>query len=157
MGSSAGLQVEPQGFDEADLVASLRGRQDAQSGRLFAPDGAYAHRPRAPDDLVRSRLGGHRLFGSDLAIEVDGRAVGTEMEALGARGTYLDEGARQEVLAVMLLTMILPARGIDDPRNPIVAEGRAEDVQRSPSCSTTATTGTPESEPVSQGWPPLSA
>ena len=129
VGAAAGLAVEADRLDDANVGRHTLGRLEPLGARLLDRQRDDLHRPGLPDDLVGAQLCGAGLLGCHRASEVDRGHLGAEVEGdrLGARD--LDEGLRQQVLAVVLLGVVVPALRIDPAVDALRGERTLEDVQ----------------------------
>ncbi len=109
--------MTPSGGSQALGARLLRGqRQDMNGARL-------------PDDLVRAALGRARLLTRHEAVEVDRRQLAAEVEGDRLRVRRLDEGLRQQVLAVVLLDVVAAPVGVDVAFDAFGRQRPVEDVQ----------------------------
>src|SRR5207249_6102682 len=152
MRAAARLQVEALRLDEpyplaglverarrAVLRAVVGGRRAVEAPGLThqerlglrARDLPHRHGTRLPDDLVRPRLRHAHLLLGDEAVEVDRHLLGSEVEAQRPRRRHLHERAREEVLAVVLLHVIEPARAVHAAVDAVAIAGNraVEDVE----------------------------
>jgi len=128
--AAARRQVAIRDLDDAQRARALRFLAQRQRGRLGVADVADGDGPVIPDHLVRPALGRRNGLGSDLAIEVDRRGLGTQVETHGARAVQRLECGRQHVLPRVLLHVIEASIAIDGPVHRAARLERAiDDVQ----------------------------
>ena len=104
--SAARRQVVAVDVDQAEGAFAGRILAQRQRGRLGCSDKPDRDRTVLPHDPVRIVFCAGDLLRRHLTAKVDGRAVGAEVEALGARLQQRVERGREHVLAGVLLHVV---------------------------------------------------
>jgi hypothetical protein len=129
MGPSAGLEVEPLDVDQADLVSCFVRGVDAECPRLRLRHDPGAYRTRLPDDVVAPLLRQGQGAVRHVLVQVDRGDVRAEVEADRGGGRRVDERAREEVLAVVLLHVVAPSLRVHAAAHGVRRERPAQHVE----------------------------
>jgi len=126
MGAATGRGVHA--VDQHDAVPFHRFLAQGQPGALLAGEIARDHRQVAPDALVGDGLRPNAVRLCGRRIEIDGAGALAQVERDGGRSQLVECGGEQ-VLAVVLLHVIEPARPVDLGRDLAGLQRLGEDVK----------------------------
>ena len=112
MRPAARLGVEALDLHQTDRIDGAFGGNDACAPGFGEGEDPDIHGQGPPDDRVGSFLARYRSRGIERTIEVDGGFLAPEMEAHRARTEQIEEGAGEDVLAVVLLAVVGAARSV---------------------------------------------